>query len=93
MTVGHAFRFPPDRWEDREKLRKLSWASIVLLLLASVFIGLTVGQSQAMKTAWLSDMLTTVPPAALLVALRFELREPTPRFPRATRGRSPWRFW
>jgi len=81
MSIGQEFRFPPDKWEQREKLRKLSWLSVVMLLIATVITGLTAGQSQAMKTAWLSDFLTAVPPAALLVALRFELREPSERFP------------
>jgi cation diffusion facilitator family transporter len=81
MSTGRAFTFPPDKWEARERLRKLSWLSIASLLVAAVVIGLTVGQSQAMKTAWLSDILTAVPPIALLVSLRFELREPSERFP------------
>jgi cation diffusion facilitator family transporter len=81
MSVGQPFRFPPDKWEQREKLRRLSWTSVGMLLLATVITGLTAGQSQAMKTAWLSDFLTAIPPAALLVALRFELREPSERFP------------
>ena len=81
MSVGEAFRFPGDKDEDRGKIRRLSWASIVSLFVAAVLIGLTVGQSQAMKTAWVSDVLTAVPPAALLVAMRFELRPPSKRFP------------
>jgi divalent metal cation (Fe/Co/Zn/Cd) transporter len=81
MSTGTSFRFPPDKWEAREKLRKLCWLSIVLLIIASTVTGLTVGQSQAMKTAWLSDILTAIPPMALLAALRFELRPPSERFP------------
>ena len=81
MSVGEAFRFPEEMQESRAKIRRLSWASIISLCTASVFILLTVGQSQAMKTAWVSDILTAVPPAALLVAMRFELRPPTERFP------------
>ena len=81
MSVGQQYRFPPEKWEQREKLRRLSWISVGMLLLATVITALTAGQSQAMKTAWMSDFLTAIPPAALLVALRFELREPTERFP------------
>ena len=81
MSIGAPFRFPPDKWKERESLRKLSWLSIALLILAAVVVGMTVGQSQAMKTAWLSDILTAIPPIALLVALRFELRPPSERFP------------
>jgi cation diffusion facilitator family transporter len=81
MSIGQPFRFPAEQWEAREKLRKLSWLSIGSLMTAAVVVGLTVGQSQAMKTAWISDILTAVPPMALLLALRFELREPSERFP------------
>jgi cation diffusion facilitator family transporter len=81
MSVGQPFRFPPDKWEDRQKLRKLSWLSVVMLLIAATITGLTAGQSQAMKTAWISDFLTAVPAMALIVSLRYELREPSERFP------------
>ena len=81
MSIGQTFRFPPDKWEDRKKLRNISWLSVVMMLIATAITGLTAGQSQAMKTAWISDFLTAIPPMALLVALRYELREPTERFP------------
>ena len=34
-----------------------------------------------MKAAWVSDMPTAIPPAALLVVMRYERREPNERFP------------
>lgn len=81
MTIGRSFRFPPEQWKERDRARKLAWLSIALLTTGAIVIAVTVGQSQAMKTAWVSDILTAVPPMALLVAMRFELREPTKRFP------------
>jgi cation diffusion facilitator family transporter len=81
MKLGLPFEFPEEMREQRDRLRRLSWISIASLLCASVLIGLTMGQSQAMKTAWVSDVLTAVPPMALLFALRYELRPPTERFP------------
>jgi cation diffusion facilitator family transporter len=81
MSIGRAFEYPSDKQELRKKTKQLSWLSIVLLSIAGTFVFLTVGQSQAMKTAWISDFLTAVPPAALLLAMRYELRQPTKRFP------------
>jgi cation diffusion facilitator family transporter len=81
MTIGRTFRFPAEQLEQREKAKKLAWLSIGLLTSGAIAIAVTVGQSQAMKTAWVSDILTAIPPMALLVALRYELREPTKRFP------------
>src|SRR5205085_8259309 len=41
----------------------------------------TMGQSQAMKTAWVTEILSVFPPIAYLFATHFELRRPTERFP------------
>jgi cation diffusion facilitator family transporter len=81
MMVGRTYTFPPEQLEERERARKLAWLSIALLSIAGVFIFLTLGQSQSMKTAWVSDILTAIPPISLIVAMRYELREPTRRFP------------
>jgi cation diffusion facilitator family transporter len=34
-----------------------------------------------MKTAWISDVLTAIPPMALLLSMHYELRPPSKRFP------------
>jgi cation diffusion facilitator family transporter len=81
MGVGRTFVYPEEQQRLRDKAKKLSWLSIVLLVTAGVLLFLTLGQSQAMKTAWVSDILTAIPPIALLVAMRYELREPSSRFP------------
>lgn len=79
--ITRAVVFPAEQEEARKKLKKLSWWSIGLLTFAGSLLAYTLGQSQAMKTAWISDILTAVPPIGLLVALRFEKRPPTARFP------------
>jgi cation diffusion facilitator family transporter len=81
MRIGRPFVFPPEQWRARERARRIAWLSIVLLTCAAILLALTLGQSQAMKTAWVSDVLTAIPPAAFLVALRYELRPPNERFP------------
>jgi cation diffusion facilitator family transporter len=81
MKPGESFTFPPVQAKEREKARRLAKISIVLLAIAGILIFLTVGQSQSMKTAWISDVLTAIPPMALLVAMKYELKEPTRRFP------------
>ena len=78
---GRPFVYPPEQAQAREKMRRVSWISVALLLLAGVVLAFTVGSSQAMKTAWLSDVLTAIPPASLIFALRYELREPSERYP------------
>ena len=46
-----------------------------------VLLALVLGSSQAMKTAWIEDFLSLIPPIAFLLAMRFNSRDPTGRFP------------
>src|SRR5690625_6851258 len=39
------------------------------------------GSSQAMKAAWMEDMLSFIPPIAFLIAVRRTRRRPTPEHP------------
>lgn len=81
MKIGRVFRFPEEQRRQREKGKRVAWLSIILLFLASIATAVTVGQSEAMKTAWISDVLSMVPPIAYLVATHFELKPPSERFP------------
>ena len=60
------------RWE---------WVTIAYTLVTVVLIALVMGGSQAMRTAWIEDMLSLIPQIAFLVALLFIRRRPTARFP------------
>jgi cation diffusion facilitator family transporter len=81
MNFGRRFHFPRRRWEQRKQAKKLAWISIAVLTSTAILMYLTLGQSEAMKTAWIEDLLGLVPPIVLLVALRIEIRDPNPRFP------------
>jgi divalent metal cation (Fe/Co/Zn/Cd) transporter len=81
MTIGRAFELPEEQQQQHRRAKRLAWLSIVLLTSAGVLLFLTLGQSEAMKTAWVSDILSIIPPIALLMATRFELRPPSKRFP------------
>jgi cation diffusion facilitator family transporter len=81
MRTGKPFEFPESKHRARRRARRLAWLSIGLLLSAATLLFVTLGQSEAMKTAWVSDLLSIIPPAALLVSMRYELRPPTRRFP------------
>ncbi|MDQ3951207.1 MAG: cation transporter, partial [Gemmatimonadota bacterium] len=81
MSAVKPFQFPKELERDRQKAKILSWLSVVLLASAAVLLGLTLGQSQTMKTAWIGDLLAIIPPIAALTAMRFEFRPATTRFP------------
>lgn len=81
MNIGLPFQFPESQIEDRRRARLLAGSSIALLATTATLMWLTLGQSQAMKTAWAEDLLGMIPPAALLIAMGFENRRPSRRFP------------
>lgn len=60
------------RWE---------WFTIGYTLVTIGLIALVVGGSQAMKTAWIEDMLSLIPQISFLIALLFIRRPPTRAFP------------
>ena len=60
------------RWE---------WFTIGYTVVTIGLIALVVGGSQAMRTAWIEDMLSLIPQISFLVALLFIRRPPTRSFP------------
>jgi cation diffusion facilitator family transporter len=72
---------PPELEEVHRKAVRLEWFSIVYLLTAITAIYFTLGSSQAMKGAWLEDMLSLAPPIAFLVAARVRYKRPNRDFP------------
>lgn len=81
MKVRERFELPPERREDLSRARRLEWLTLGLMATVIAAVYLTMGSSQAMKVAWIEDMLSLVPPVAFLVADRFERRDPTRDFP------------
>ncbi|MBD2765708.1 cation diffusion facilitator family transporter [Kocuria sp. cx-455] len=49
---------------------RLEWVTLGTLSLTVVVVFLVLGNSQAMKTAWIEDMLSLVPPLAFLISVR-----------------------
>jgi cation diffusion facilitator family transporter len=68
---------PPDQERAMARAIRLEWITIGYMVTALVAVYFALGSSQAMKAAWLEDMLSLVPPAAFLVATRFRDRQPT----------------
>jgi divalent metal cation (Fe/Co/Zn/Cd) transporter len=72
---------PPELEEVQRKAVRLEWITLAYLVSALAAIFFTLGTSQAMKGAWLEDMLSLAPPAAFLIAARVRHRPPNARFP------------
>jgi cation diffusion facilitator family transporter len=75
------FELPPELEGVHRRAVRLEWLTIVYLISAIVALFFTVGNSQAMRTAWIEDMLSLLPPAAFLIASRIRTRAPNERFP------------
>lgn len=72
---------PPDIARDLARARRLAWWTIAWMASIILVMGAVMGQSQAMKTAVIEDVLSIVPAIVLLIALRFERRKPTRLYP------------
>ncbi|GEO03749.1 cobalt transporter [Adhaeribacter aerolatus] len=75
------FEYPPDLQKDFEKAKKLEWITVFYLLSAIVVMYLTMGNSQAMKTAWFEDLLSLTPSVSFLISARIFSRKPNEEFP------------
>jgi divalent metal cation (Fe/Co/Zn/Cd) transporter len=71
---------PRELQELQRKAVRLEWLTLAYLLSAVVLLFFTLGSSQAMKGAWLEDMLSLAPPAAFLIAARVRNKPPNARF-------------
>ena len=60
---------------------RLEWWSLAWTVSVIAVMGAAMGSSQAMKTAWIEDCLSLLPPAVFLISARVERLPPSPRFP------------
>ena len=72
---------PTEQQQVLQKAVRLEWVTIGVLAVTVAAVGLVAGQSQAMRAAWLEDMLSFLPPIAFLVATRIIRRNPNPTHP------------
>ena len=67
--------------EPMARVVRLEWWNIGWTLSIIVVMGLVLGQSQTMKTAWIEDTLGLIPPVAILIAAHLEKKGRSARFP------------
>ncbi|MFP5251492.1 MAG: cation diffusion facilitator family transporter [Actinomycetes bacterium] len=72
---------PPAQEQALRKARLVEWLSLGYAAIAITLVGLVMGGSQAMRTAWIEDMLSTVPQLAFLIALAVIRRPPSQKHP------------
>lgn len=81
-ALTHVDELPPALRETLKRAERLEWWNIAWTVSIIAVMGLVLGQSQTMKTAWIEDTLGLVPPIAFLVAARMERKgERSRKFP------------
>jgi cation diffusion facilitator family transporter len=72
---------PEKQQETLKKAVRLEWITIGFLAVTVFLVFLVLGNSQAMKAAWIEDLLSFIPPIVFLVALRIARKKPNPKHP------------
>lgn len=72
---------PAEIRDDLRRARRLEWWTLFWQSTIVLSMFFAMGSSQAMKSAWVEDLLGLLPAASFLVALHFEQKRPTDRFP------------
>ncbi|TPE41035.1 cation diffusion facilitator family transporter [Pontibacter mangrovi] len=75
------FEYPQGLRDDFKKAKKLEWITIGYLITTALAMYLTMGNSQAMKTAWFEDLLSLTPSVSFLIASRIFFKSPNRDFP------------
>ncbi|HYZ47124.1 MAG TPA: cation transporter [Actinomycetota bacterium] len=86
MSAGEHLELPPAKQRVERKAVRLEYLTIAYLISAIFLIYLTLGSSQAMKTAWAEDILSLIPPIAFLIATRVRKRQPDQDHPYGWHG-------
>lgn len=76
-----SFYHPPDRERLLQRAVRIEWITSAYLLSVIGLMYLVTGSSQSMKTAWIEDMLSLVPPIAFLIATPIARKRPNEEFP------------
>lgn len=74
-------QMPPAQRETLRRAIRLEWGSLIFLVVTIAAMALVVGNSQAMRAAWIEDMLSLAPPLAFLVSTHLIRRLPTRKYP------------
>ena len=72
---------PERQAEALRRAIRIEWFTIAFLAVAIAMVYLVMGSSQAMKAAWIEDMLSLAPPFAFLLAVRVVNKKPTRKYP------------
>ncbi|CAM3755853.1 cation transporter [Litorimonas haliclonae] len=81
MKLAPQYEFSETQRAAMQKARRLEWISIAYLISVIILMYLVMGASQTMKTAWIEDCLSLIPPICFLVGSRICWRPPSEHYP------------
>jgi cation diffusion facilitator family transporter len=83
MSVRSAaqLELPQELEAEMKRAKRLEWITIAYLASVIGLMYLVMGNSQAMLTAWIEDLLSLVPPIGFLIAARIRYRQPSEHYP------------
>ncbi len=81
MSLRSVYHLPKDKQRLLDKARRLEWITLGFQVSIVIVMYLALGSSQAMKTAWVEDMLSMIPPIVFLISLRIRHRKPDTTHP------------
>ena len=81
MKIGQKFEYPGRLQKELHKAKMLEWITIASIVTIVAVMYLSMGSSQAMKTAWLEDLLSFIPPISFLIASKIYHKKPSKKFP------------
>ncbi len=79
--IRNHYKLPAEKEAGLRRAYRLAWISLFFLLTIITAMYAAMGTSQAMKTAWIEDVLSLVPPLAFIAARKLHSRSPSQRFP------------
>jgi len=62
------FEYPKHLEKKQKKALKIQWISLIYLATAILLMALVLSTSQAMKTAWIEDILSLIPPLSFIIS-------------------------
>lgn len=81
MRSIHNFKLPDFLKKELHTAKKLEWITLFYLVSVVILMYLTLGSSQAMKSAWLEDVLSLVPSVAFLISVKINSKSANKEFP------------
>lgn len=81
LTTTKKLEFPEKLQEQFKKAKRLEWITIGYLISVIIVMYFALGSSQAMKVAWLEDLLGIVPAITFLIAGKIFQKKPNKNYP------------